>query len=76
MGAVMATTAAVLALPLRLHAAADVVLVLFVFAAGLESSFAYCVGCKVFGLLMRLGVVPESVCEECADISGRLRARA
>ena len=27
-----------------------------------------------FGLLMRTGVVPETVCEECADISGRLRA--
>ena len=76
MGAVMATAAAVLALPLGLHTAADVVLVMFVFAAGLESIFAHCVGCRVFGLLTRIGVVPESVCAECADISGRLRASA
>jgi hypothetical protein len=26
----------------------------------------------VFGLLMRAGLVPESVCAECADISARL----
>jgi hypothetical protein len=43
-------------------------------AAGLESILAYCVGCKTFELLMRVGVIPESVCAECADISGRLQA--
>jgi hypothetical protein len=40
-------------------------------AAGLESVFAVCVGCKIFGLLMRAGVVPEQVCLECADIWSR-----
>jgi hypothetical protein len=74
MGAVMSTVALVLALPLGLHTAADAVLGLFVVAAGLESIFAYCVGCKVFVALMRIGVVPESVCVECADIRGRLAA--
>jgi hypothetical protein len=74
MGAVLSTAALVLALPLGLHTAADVVLGLFVVAAGLESIFAYCVGCRVFGGLMRLGVIPESVCAECADVSGRLTA--
>ena len=43
-------------------------------AAGLEAIFGYCLGCKVFGLLMRAGLVPERVCAECADVSGRLRA--
>jgi hypothetical protein len=33
--------------------------------------FAFCVGCQIFGLLMRTGVVPESVCVECADIRAR-----
>src|SRR5204862_4939134 len=47
MGAVMSTTALVLALPLGLHTAADVVLLLFVPAAGLESIVGYCVGCKI-----------------------------
>jgi hypothetical protein len=74
MGAVMSSAALVLALVLGDHTAADGVLIAFLPAAGLESIFAYCLGCKLFGLLMRLGVLPASVCEECADISGRLRA--
>jgi hypothetical protein len=73
-GAAMSTIALVLALVAGLHTAADVVLLLLVPPAGLESIFGYCVGCKVFGLLMRAGVVPETVCAECADISERLRA--
>jgi hypothetical protein len=74
MGAAMSTLALVLALILGLHTAADVVLILFLPAAGLESIVGYCVGCKVFGLLMRAGFVPQEVCAECADISLRLRA--
>ena len=76
MGAVMATAALVLGLILGDDTAADVVLGLFVVAAGLESIFAVCLGCQVFSLLMRIGVVPASVCEECADVSLRLRASA
>lgn len=34
--------------------------------ASLEAGFGLCVGCKAFYLGMRLGVVPPSVCEECA----------
>jgi hypothetical protein len=76
MGAVMSTAALVLALVTGDHTAADIVLILFLPAAGLESIVGYCVGCKVFGLLMRAGVIPETVCAECADISVRLRAAA
>jgi hypothetical protein len=75
-GAAVSTTALVLALPLGLHTAADAVLGLLVLAAGLESIFAYCVGCQLFSWLMRAGLVPDSVCAECADIGGRLRAQA
>jgi hypothetical protein len=53
-----------------------VILALFVIAAGLESIFAICLGCQVFAGLMRVGLIPESVCEECADVSRRLRATA
>jgi hypothetical protein len=74
MGTVMSSAALVLGLILGLHTAADAVLILFLPAAGLESIFGYCLGCKAFAVLMRLGVVPEEVCAECADISGRLRA--
>jgi hypothetical protein len=55
-------------------AVTDVMLVLFVAAAGLESIFGYCLGCRVFAGLMRLGVVPEGVCLECADVGRRLRS--
>jgi hypothetical protein len=76
MGAAMATAALVLGLILGHDTAADVILGLFVVAAGLESIFAICLGCQVFAGLMRVGLIPESVCEECADISRRLRATA
>ena len=71
MGAAMSTLALVLAFAVS-HLAADVVLALLVVAAGLESIFAYCLGCEIFALLMRAGVIPESVCAECADLRPRL----
>ena len=76
MGAVMATLALVFWLAVGSETATDVVLAMFVVAAGLESIFAYCLGCQVFGLLMRAGVVPETVCAECSDLSGRFRAES
>jgi hypothetical protein len=76
MGAVMSSAALVLALIAGDHTAADVVLILFLPAAGLESIAGYCIGCKVFGLLMRAGLVPETVCAECADITLRWQTPA
>ena len=43
-------------------------------AATLESAAGYCIGCKLFALLMRVGVVPASVCATCADIGLREHA--
>ncbi len=74
LGTLFSTSALILALVLGAHTAAAVVLGLLIIAAGLESIGGYCLGCTVFGLLMRTGLVPESVCLECADISARLRA--
>ncbi len=34
--------------------------------ATLESAFGVCVGCKAFFVGMRLGLVPPSLCEDCA----------
>jgi Domain of unknown function (DUF4395) len=65
MGAVFSTTAAVLGLGLGLDTAAYALLGLLVVAATLESVFAFCIGCKLFALLMRAGVIPEAVCERC-----------
>lgn len=37
-------------------------------AATLESVFAFCVGCAIFGLLMRWGVIPDEVCDRCNNL--------
>jgi hypothetical protein len=50
---------------------ADVLLALVVVAATLESALAICVGCQIFAGLMRLGVIPEEVCVECANLNFR-----
>ena len=48
---------------------------LVVVAATLESVLAICLGCRIFGLLMRVGIIPPEVCLACSDLSGRLAAR-
>ncbi len=72
-GAFLSVTAAVLAVGFDLRVLADIVLGLVVIAAVLESVFAYCLGCKIFAGLMRLGVIPEEICEECNNIWNRPR---
>jgi uncharacterized protein DUF4395 len=69
-GAVVSVTAAILGLGLGLDGAAYAVLGVLVVAATLESVFAFCIGCRLFALLMRVGVIPEAVCERCNDIWG------
>jgi hypothetical protein len=67
-GVAFSVTAAVLALGFDQRGAAYVVLGMLVAAATLESVFALCLGCKAFALLMRAGVIPESVCDRCNDL--------
>jgi hypothetical protein len=73
-GALLSTAAAVSALAAGDHTLADVLLALVIAGAALESLAAYCVGCKVFALLMRAGVIPQAVCAQCADVSLRRAA--
>jgi uncharacterized protein DUF4395 len=70
MGAAMSTAAAVTGLA-GAHTVATVLLAALIVAATLESVCALCLGCKIFGLLMRVGAVPDDVCAECADIWSR-----
>ncbi|HZO09918.1 MAG TPA: DUF4395 domain-containing protein [Myxococcota bacterium] len=70
MGAVISTSAAILALA-GATTAANVLLVMLVVAAGLESILAFCLGCQIFALLMRVGLVPDEVCADCANIWAR-----
>ncbi len=66
-----AFTLGALALWLAGHATgAYVLLAVLAVPAFLEAALGYCVGCQVFALAMRVGLVPASVCEECADIWG------
>jgi hypothetical protein len=67
------TTAAVVALAMGATGAVELLLALIAVAAVLESVLAFCVGCKVFGLLMRTGLVPAEICAECTDIWARQR---
>jgi len=41
-------------------------------AASLEGFAGYCLGCAVFARLMNWGVVPTSICEECANFGQRV----
>jgi hypothetical protein len=72
-GAVVTSVATVCWLTGYWHVS-QALLVLMVLFAFLESVLAVCVGCRIFSLLMRRGVIPESACEECADISRRIAA--
>ena len=71
MGVAFSSTAALLWFGLGERAAALVVLALLTVAALLESAFGYCLGCKIFGVLTRVGWIPDDVCEACNDVSLR-----
>jgi hypothetical protein len=67
-GATLTVTAVVLHFAFGLTDAAFALIGLVVVAATLESVFAFCIGCTVFGLLMGLGLIPAEVCERCDNI--------
>lgn len=71
-GAVCTTLGAVFAVGFGWNTAADVLLAMMVVFATLESVFALCVGCKMFALGMRAGLVPAEVCEDCNNIWARV----
>ncbi len=43
-------------------------------AATLEAVFALCIGCRVFALLARVGLVPEAGCEACVATPSEMAA--
>lgn len=75
-GAVVTVSATVLHYGFGLDGWVDGLLAMMVVFATLESVLALCVGCKAFDVLMRLGVIPEEVCADCADIWSRRRRLA
>jgi hypothetical protein len=75
-GAVVTTAAAIAGLALGWDLFAQILLGVMVLFATLESVLGLCVGCKVFAVLMRVGVIPPETCEACNDIWSRPRAAA
>jgi hypothetical protein len=67
-GLVVSGSAAVVALVAGFGTATVLLIALMIAAATLESVLGFCLGCKVFAGLMRVGVIPQEVCERCADL--------
>lgn len=74
LGAIMTVAGAVLTFGFGLAPAAYVVAGALVVLAGMESLLGFCLGCRIFAVLMALHVIPESACAECANIWARPRA--
>ncbi|MEX2293969.1 MAG: DUF4395 domain-containing protein [Acidimicrobiales bacterium] len=70
-GAVFTVTAVIATYGFGRFDIAQGVLGLLVVAASLEAFVGLCLGCKMFAVLMRMGVIPEEVCEACNDIWSR-----
>jgi hypothetical protein len=64
------TLSALIAWAIGNAGAAEILLGVLLVPATLEAVFGYCVGCQIFSIGMRLGIVPERICVECADIYG------
>jgi Domain of unknown function (DUF4395) len=67
-GAVFTVAATALWFGFGDHVAALALVALVAVFASLEAGFGLCVGCKVFFVGMRLGLVPPQICEECRRV--------
>lgn len=68
LGAVVTVSAAVATYVFDNFAVAQALLAILIVPASLEAVFGWCLGCAIFGQLMRRGVIPETVCARCNDI--------
>ena len=66
-GLIFSVTALVLHFVAGLSVAAGAVLAVLTVFAALESFLGFCAGCFVFNYMIRWGLVPKSVCEECLN---------
>ena len=69
-GAALSTAAAVLFFA-GFAVGAWILLALLIVAASLESFVGFCLGCAIFGVLQKRGLIPEDVCEACNNIALR-----
>lgn len=69
-GALVSSTAAI-CWALGAVGTGQILLGLLIVAAGLESGFGLCLGCLIFGYLMRAGLIAEHICLECTTVGLR-----
>ncbi|MHB8314037.1 MAG: DUF4395 domain-containing protein [Candidatus Dormibacteria bacterium] len=69
-GAALTVAATILLFGFGLSLATYILLGMLAIAATLESVFALCLGCRLFGAMMRMGVIPPEVCAACSNING------
>jgi len=65
------TVLAVVLLAAGVRPGVYVLLGMLLAAATLESVFGVCLGCRIFAVLMRVGLVPQETCAACANIALR-----
>ena len=70
-GLAFSAAALVLAFGFGKRKAAYRVLGALMVAASLEAFFGLCLACRLFPFLMRIGLIPEEACRDCADIWAR-----
>ncbi len=70
-GVVFSLSALILAASLSSTVPARAVIAVLAVAASLESIAGFCLGCTVFGWLMRRGLIPAEVCLACAEGGSR-----
>ena len=68
-GTLFSLTAVVLYFGFSYVNVALIVIGLLTFAAFLEASLNFCLGCKVFSVLMKFRIIPQEVCQECSLLS-------
>jgi hypothetical protein len=67
-GACFTVSATILWFAFGAHVAALALVAVIAVFASLESALGFCLGCRVFYLGMRLGIVPAAVCEDCLRV--------
>ena len=70
-GLTLTAAAAIAGLGFGAPMLAAVLIALVLVAALMESVIGFCVGCWLFGHLMRVGVIPATTCEACSDVQAR-----
>ena len=66
-GATLSISALIVYLTSGSIVATKIIVFAILFAASFESFIGFCFGCAIFSLLMKIGVIPQSVCERCVN---------